>query len=151
MYKRQHGAGGITPDVFVALDTIRWSGYLSDLSWSGTLRDAAFAYVDAHREAAERQLQGAGDGLESEALLNFLIEYAQAEGIPPPVKWTSEERNELSNRMAAQVIRNGAGEQAYYAFLTQGDDAVERAVYWLKNKSRMAIVDGRLTLLPESQ
>ncbi|MBO74451.1 MAG: peptidase S41 [Flavobacteriales bacterium] len=146
-----HGAGGITPDVFVALDTIRWSGYLSDLSWSGTLRDAAFAYVDANREVAERQLQGAGDGLKSEALLNFLIEYAQAEGIPPPVKWTSEERRELSNRMAAQVIRNGAGEQAYYAFLAQRDDAVERAVYWLKNKSRMAIVDGRLTLLPESQ
>ena len=48
--------------------------------------------------------------------------------------------------MAAQVIRNVAGEQAYYTFLTQGDDAIERAAYWLENKSRMGIVDGRLTL-----
>ena len=141
-----HGAGGITPDVFVALDTVRWSGYLSDLSWTGTLRDAAFAYVDANRAEAERQEQIAGEGLESDALLTFLIEYAEGEGISPPVEWTEAERSELSDRMAAQVIRNVAGEQAYYTFLTQGDDAIERAAYWLENKSRMGIVDGRLTL-----
>jgi carboxyl-terminal processing protease len=141
-----HGAGGITPDVFVALDTVRWSGYLSDLSWTGTLRDAAFAYVDANRTAAERQAQSAGEGLESEALLTFLIEYAEGQGISPPAEWTEAERSELSDRMAAQVIRNVAGEQAYYTFLTQGDDVIERAAYWLENKSRMGIVDGRLTL-----
>ena len=141
-----HGAGGITPDVFVALDTIRWSGYLSDLSWTGTLRDAAFAYVDANRAEAERQAQSAGEGLESDVLLTFLIEYAEAEGIAPPSEWTDEERRELSDRMAAQVIRNVAGEQAYYTFLSQGDEAVDEATHWLENKSRMAIVDGRLTL-----
>ena len=141
-----HGAGGITPDVFVALDTVRWSGYLSDLSWTGTLRDAAFAYVDANRAEAERQAQSAGEGLESDALLTFLIEYAEGEGISPPAEWTEAERSELSDRMAAQVIRNVAGEQAYYTFLTQGNDAIERAAYWLENKSRMGIVDGRLTL-----
>ena len=141
-----HGAGGITPDVFVAMDTVRWSGYLSDLSWTGTLRDAAFAYVDANRAEAERQAQGAGEGLESDALLTFLIEYAEAEGIAPPAEWTDEERSELSDRMAAQVIRNVAGEQAYYTFLSQGDEAVDEATHWLENKSRMAIVDGRLTL-----
>lgn len=141
-----HGAGGITPDVFVALDTVRWSGYLSDLSWTGTLRDAAFAYVDANRTTAERQAQSAGEGSESDALLNFLIEYAEGVGISPPAEWTEAERSELSDRMAAQVIRNAAGEQAYYTFLTQGDDAIERAAYWLENKSRMGIVDGRLTL-----
>ena len=141
-----HGAGGITPDVFVALDTVRWSGYLSDLSWTGTLRDAAFAYVDGNRTTAEPQTQSAGEGLESDALLTFLIEYAEGEGISPPAEWTEAERSELSDRMAAQVIRNVAGEQAYYTFLAQGDDAIERAAYWLENKSRMAIVDGRLTL-----
>ena len=145
-----HGAGGITPDVFVALDTVRWSGYLSDLSWTGTLRDAAFAYVDANRAEAERQAQSVGEGLESDALLTFLIEYAVGEGISPPAEWTEAERSELSDRMAAQVIRNVAGEQAYYTFLTQGDDAIERAAYWLENKSRMGIVDGRLTLQQES-
>jgi carboxyl-terminal processing protease len=141
-----HGAGGITPDVFVALDTVRWSGYLSDLSWTGTLRDAAFAYVDGNRTTAEPQTQSAGEGLESDALLTFLIEYAEGEGISPPAEWTEAERSELSDRMAAQVIRNVAGEQAYYTFLAQGDDAIERAAYWLENKSRMAIVEGRLTL-----
>ena len=141
-----HGAGGITPDVFVALDTVRWSGYLSDLSWTGTLRDAAFAYVDANRADAEVQAQSAGEGLESGVLLTFLIEYAKAEGIAPPSRWTDEERSELGDRMAAQVIRNVAGEQAYYTFLSQGDEAVDEAIHWLDNKSRMAIVDGRLTL-----
>jgi hypothetical protein len=116
------------------------------LSWTGTLRDAAFAYVDANRAAAESQAQSAGQGLDADALLAFLIEYAEDEGISPPADWTDEERSELSDRMAAQVIRNVAGEQAYYAFLSQGDEAVDEAVHWLENKSRMAIVDGRLTL-----
>ena len=48
--------------------------------------------------------------------------------------------------MAAQVIRNMAGEQAYYTFLSHGDEAVDEATHWLENKLRMDIVDGRLTL-----
>jgi carboxyl-terminal processing protease len=44
------GLGGITPDVFVPLDTSGMSSLMSDLSWSGALRDAAFSFVDAHRE-----------------------------------------------------------------------------------------------------
>lgn len=142
-----HGAGGITPDVFVPLDTVRWSSYLSDLSWSGVLRDAAFAYVDAHRS----------DGLASpenrewdrDVLLAFLIDYASDEGIAPVGELTDEERVELADRMTAQVVRNVAGEQAYHAYLAQDDKAVSRALFWLDNKADVVVVDGRLTLQQE--
>ena len=140
-----HGAGGITPDVFVALDTVRWSGYLSGFELDGDAPRCGFCLRRCQPRASRTPAQSAGEGLESDALLTFLIEYAEGEGISPPAEWTEAERSELSDRMAAQVIRQ-AGEQAYYTFLTQGDDAIERAAYWLENKSRMGIVDGRLTL-----
>jgi len=142
-----HGAGGITPDVFVPLDTIRWSSFLSSLSWSGVLRDAAFAYVDAHR-SNELAVSENGDW-DQEALLEFLIAYARDEGIEPAAALTAEERNELADRMTAQVVRNQEGEQAYYAYLTRGDKVVESALYWLVKKADVVVVDGRLTLQDE--
>lgn len=142
-----HGAGGITPDVFVPLDTVRWSSFLSDLSWSGVLRDAAFAYVDAQRDEVNEGEASADLGEEGRAeMLAFLLDFARNEGIEPASDLTAEERLELTDRMAAQVVRNVAGEQAYYAFLTRGDEAVEKAAHWLEHKLAMAIVDGRLTL-----
>lgn len=142
-----HGAGGITPDVFVPLDTVRWSSYLSDLSWSGVLRDAAFAYVDANR--SEDWALEEGQNWDGDELLEFLIAYARDEGIEPLGVLTEEERSELADRMTAQVVRNVAGEQAYYAYLTEDDEAVKRALHWLEYKADVAVVDGRLTLLHE--
>ena len=60
-----------------------------------------------------------------------------------------EERNELADRMTAQVVRNQEGEQAYYAYLTRGDKAVECALHWLAKKADAVVVDGRLTLQEE--
>lgn len=145
-----HGAGGITPDVFVPLDTVRWSAFLSDLSWRGVLRDAAFAFVDVQRsqaDGAEASVDLSDEGRAE--MLAFLLDFARLEGIVPPTELLAEERMELTDRMAAQVVRNVAGEQAYYAYLTHGDEAVEKALHWLENKLAMAIVDGRLTLQAE--
>ena len=44
-----YGGGGIMPDYFVPLDTMRYTKYHRDLSRKGTLVMAALRYVDAHR------------------------------------------------------------------------------------------------------
>ena len=48
-----YGGGGITPDVFIPLDTNLVSRALAELIWSGSLRDAAFNWVDANRDELE--------------------------------------------------------------------------------------------------
>lgn len=50
-----YGGGGIMPDYFVPLDTMRYTKYHRDLSRKGTLLMAALRYVDAHREALKER------------------------------------------------------------------------------------------------
>jgi len=141
------GSGGITPDVFIPLDTLRWSGFLSDLSWTGTLRDAAFGYVDSRRSEAfkEEVRRGQVQAWSAEALV-YLMQFAADAGIEPLQPLNAAEEAELTQRMVAQVIRNVAGESAYYEHLAQGDPAVLEALHWLENKAEVTVVDGRLTL-----
>lgn len=152
--KMVQGSGGITPDVFVPLDTIRWSSFLSELSWSGVLRDAAFSFVDAYRTEA---MQWKGE-VETSAIWKWaseqsenagwehLLAEAAASGILPG-ELKQEEIAELKRRFAGQVIRNMSGESAYYHYLTRHDKEVAEGVKWLDQKERMAVVEGRLTLL----
>lgn len=143
------GSGGITPDVFIPLDTLRWSGFLSDLSWTGTLRDAAFGYVDARRsEAFDHDVQSGPVGAWSAEALAYLMQFAEDAGIEPLRPLSGAEEAELTQRMVAQVIRNVAGESAYYEHLAKGDPTVLEALHWLENKAEVTVVDGRLTLTP---
>lgn len=141
------GSGGITPDVFIPLDTLRWSGFLSELNWTGALRDAAFSYVDLHRsEAFEAQIVDGSSAHWQEEAFEFMMAFAADLDITPQALLTSEEREALKQRMAAQVIRNVAGEAAYYERLAADDPAVLEALHWLEHKANMVVVDGRLTL-----
>lgn len=45
-----YGGGGIMPDYFVPLDTMRYTKYHRDLSRKGSVIMAALRYVDAHRK-----------------------------------------------------------------------------------------------------
>lgn len=49
-----YGGGGITPDYFVALDTSMNSAYLGKLSYSNTLREYTYQYVEDNRKKLER-------------------------------------------------------------------------------------------------
>lgn len=151
--KMVQASGGITPDVFVPLDTIRWSSFLSELSWSGVLRDAAFSFVDEFRTEAmqlkeeddsARIWDWASNHSEDAGWIHLIDEAADSGIVPGELK--EEEIAELKHRFAGQVIRNLAGESAYYHYLTRKDKEVAEGVKWLDQKERMAVVEGRLTL-----
>ena len=44
-----YGGGGITPDVFVPLDTVGRSHYLNEIIYKGLVNDFAFSYTDKER------------------------------------------------------------------------------------------------------
>src|ERR1019366_514187 len=45
-----YGGGGIMPDVFVPLDTLGRTVYLSEVIYTGVLNQFAFDYADRHRQ-----------------------------------------------------------------------------------------------------
>ena len=141
-----YGGGGIIPDFFVPLDTAKWTAFLTDLSWTGILRDAAFGFVDGNREQLER-LSGPKDFTVAmqERAVTFLLDEAASAG------WESRDMNEterghIAHRFMAQVIRNVFGEEAYRAHLAEEDAVVQTALDLLERISQLVVIDGRLTL-----
>jgi carboxyl-terminal processing protease len=141
-----HGGGGIAPDFFVPLDTARWTAFLTDLSWTGILRDAAFGFVDAHRIELETfATPVAFPPSMQERAVDYLLTEAASAGWEARDLGDSE-HDQIAHRFMAQVIRNVFGEEAYHAHLAAEDPAVQKALELLKHVSHLVVVDGRLTL-----
>jgi carboxyl-terminal processing protease len=143
------GGGGITPDVFIPLDST--SGYraLAELVWTGVLRDAAFKWVDAHRgevvsRTSDNWLDSQTGGMAS------IKSVAEEQGTVWPQKSSEEGRLQIErimNRFYAQVARNLYGDNAYYQVLIHGDEFTSRALYELLQNDRFKVRDGGVYLL----
>jgi carboxyl-terminal processing protease len=138
--------GGITPDVFVPLDTSGMSSLMSKLSWSGVLRDAAFSFVDAHRSNwFVEDKEPENPEIWTDAGWNHLMNAAREGGFDIPTLRSSE-RSLLKQRFASQVLRNASGESAFHEYSVQFDQEFQKAIYWLKNTDAIIIIDGQLSL-----
>ena len=146
-----YGGGGITPDVFIPLDTVGNSRDLAELVWSGTLRDGAFNWVDTHRSSLDG-LNGFKDLYESDVwndpvnggLAEMMSEYNEMMGVWP--NWEEEEALIIEKRFLSQVARNLFGEEEFYRSTTQEDEHVERAIYELLEGQWFSLREGRLYL-----
>jgi len=143
------GGGGITPDVFIPLDSTTGYRALAELVWTGVLRDAAFKWVDAHRGevvsiTSDNWLDTQTGGLAS------IKSVAEDQGTVWPQKSSEEGRLQIErimNRFYAQVARNLYGDNAYYKVLIHGDDFTARALYELLQIDRFKVRDGGVYLL----
>lgn len=144
------GLGGITPDVFVPLDTSGMSSLMSELSWSGVLRDAAFSFVDEHRdEWFKKNDSQAHIDLWKESGWAHLMQAARDNNIEIPSLQVAE-RSALEHRFASQVLRNAFGESAFYEHSVQHDQEFKTAIHWLYHMDAVIVIEGQLSLQLES-
>lgn len=142
------GGGGITPDIFIPLDSTIGYRALAELVWTGVLRDAAFKWVDAHRgevvsRTSDNWLDSQTGGMAS------IKSVAEDQGTVWPKKSSEEGKIQIErimNRFYAQVARNLYGDNAYYKVLINGDDFTARALYELLQKDRFKVQDGGVYL-----
>jgi carboxyl-terminal processing protease len=143
------GGGGITPDVFIPLDSTIGYRALAELVWTGVLRDAAFKWVDAHRgevvsRTSDNWIDSQTGGMAS------IKSVAEDQGTVWPKKSSEEGRIQIErimSRFYAQVVKNLYGDNAYYKVLINGDDFTARALYELLQNDRFKVRDGGVYLL----
>jgi carboxyl-terminal processing protease len=146
MGKIVKGRGGITPDVFVPLDTSGMSSFMSELSWSGVLRDAAFSFVDEHRsEWFESGVEAANPDDWRAVGWDHVMAAAKENDIEIPMLRPSERRS-LEQRFASQVLRNAFGESVFHQYSVQFDEEFKNAIHWLQHTDDVVIIDGQLSL-----
>lgn len=126
-----YGGGGITPDVFVPIDTTRANNFHIECNKKSLVLRFSTFFMDRHREALSSydDFAALGRYLDSCNLESSFLSFAASQGVKPrPGEWESS-RDYLMPQIKGLCGRySRVGETAYYKYVLPMDDAVQKAV-----------------------
>lgn len=132
--KTVYGGGGIVPDIFVPLDTVKYSHSLNKLYNTGTLNTFAFEYTDQNRTQLLSTYKNAGDFISnynvSEKEISALKNYLAVKKLSA-LNFTGKETG-FAQILKALIGRNLFDKDAYYPILYENDTAILKAIEVLK-------------------
>ena len=131
-----YGGGGIMPDIFVPLDTMRLTKYYAEISGRNILYRYTIEYSDINRKKLEKvqNLKEMKALLESDkSLLNDFVRYAEKQGVKPNWNEIEASRKIIETQLRAYISRNSDLEdKAFYYFIYPIDKTILRAIEELK-------------------
>lgn len=133
--KTVYGGGGIVPDVFVGLDTVGRSLYLTEVLFSGVVTDFAFEYSDKERLKlkAYKTIDNFNKTFEvTPSILESFIVYAETNNIKRKNNEISQSEKILKNQLKALIARNIFNGEGYYQVIQTQDNLLKKAVDLMK-------------------
>jgi carboxyl-terminal processing protease len=138
-----YGGGGIMPDVFVPLDSIYFSGLLSEIAYSGIIRNYCFTYLDSHRKEM-RKYKSPDDFINkfnvSDAMLSGLIEMAEKEEIKINKQVVRKISPQLKSRIKGQFARSLFDDDAMVKVSLESDPDFKKALQVAQEYKQFAAV-----------
>ncbi len=132
-----YGGGGIVPDLFVPLDTLKYSTLVNRLFYNGILNTFAFEFTDQHRQNLLSSYKSATNFIQkytvSEVEITSLKNYMAGKKFNL-TSFIGNERG-FKSILKALIGRNLFDKDAYYPILNQNDNAVLKAIEVLNRKS----------------
>ncbi|MCR5589590.1 MAG: S41 family peptidase [Bacteroidales bacterium] len=131
-----YGGGGVMPDIFVPMDTMRLSDYYISLRGKGILNTFPMQWADQHRRDAKvKDFDTFLANYDSFGLDSLLAAVAVEKGVVRDVEKEASqpERTAHSDRymhlmLKAQIARNLFGIEYYYKVMKEVDDGYQRAL-----------------------
>ena len=129
-----YGGGGIVPDVFIPLDTLKYSSVVNRLYFSGVLTTFAFEFTDNNRANFLNTYKTA-----SAFITNYSVSTKEVEALKNYL--TSKKVTNLtltisdkgfSEILKALIGRNLFDKDAYYPIINKNDNAILKAIQVLK-------------------
>ncbi len=135
-----YGGGGIMPDVFIPIDTTRFSNYHRDLVAKGLVNRAAMNYLDRHREELTKnykKIQTYKEKFEvNDEILNDLRQMADKEKI----SFKEEEYNGslqlIKLQIKALIARDMFDMTEYFYIINDINDSYQEALKVINDKER---------------
>jgi carboxyl-terminal processing protease len=127
-----YGGGGITPDIFIPVDTTSYSDYFRDLYRTATLTNFSIGYTDRNRKALLRKYK-TFERFDSDFTFdNEAIKELREAGEKNKVMFDQAQYDisavEMQKLMKGIVARDLWDMNEYYRVVNQGDYAILRAV-----------------------
>ncbi|MFK7758152.1 MAG: S41 family peptidase [Flavobacteriales bacterium] len=127
-----YSGGGITPDLFVPLDTAYNTYLLNQISFSGLIRSFSFDTADEMRKELKSRFDSPKDFAFNWKMSDSLWENFKAELEKEELDFSAEDLNETKNelelRIKAQVGKYVFGDEALYRSYNQDDPLVKAAL-----------------------
>ena len=136
-----YGGGGIMPDDFVPLDTLKYTKYHRQLAAKSIIINANLRYVDEHRKQLQQQYTSFEDYRQNYEVPQQLIDHIKAEGEKQKV--TPKDDAELQQtipylrlQLKALIARDLWNMDEYFAIFNESNDAVQRALQLIDSKKK---------------
>ena len=125
------GGGGITPDIFIPLQTDERTPYFIKLANRGLIYRFSFDYADNNRDRLKR-FTDAPDFVSnfrvSNDILSAFIEFGKENGVDYVESEFGPARRLIESQIKAYIGRNIFGNEGFYPVVNQNDPAVTRAI-----------------------
>ncbi len=132
-----YGGGGIMPDVFIPIDTTRYTDYHRKLASNGIINRATMNYVDQHRSEItsnyntfEKYKQGFQV---SDAFLQELIDLGTAEDITFNEEQYLTSKPLITLQLKALVARDVYDMNEYFQIINDENDSLKEALRIINN------------------
>lgn len=133
--RKVYGGGGITPDVFVPIDTVGNSAFYRQVSRRALQIRFAQRYVDAHRE----QLQAYGnveslvEYLKKQDILGAFVRFAGESDIRPGAGDLAKSGSVLTTQLYAHIARGVFEDAGFYPVIQKIDATLQEAIRLLQS------------------
>ena len=121
-----YGGGGITPDIFVAEDTLDVTSYYRQASMSGLILQFAFNYTDANRQKLNeyKSMREMADYLKRLNTVELFVQFAEKNGLKRRNLMIQKSHKLLERYINSRIIYNMLNEDAWTEYLNQDDPAI---------------------------
>ena len=131
-----YGGGGIVPDIFVPLDSVKYSPVVNRLFYSGALNSFAFEFADKYRSKFLSSYKTAADFVVNYKIskneISEMNSYLEAKKVSS-IHITGNEKG-FDQILKALIGRNLFDKDAYYPILNQNDNSILKAIDVLSSK-----------------
>ena len=132
-----YGGGGITPDIFVAEDTLGMTSYYKEASMSGLILQYAFTYTDDNRPKLNtyKEMMELASYLAKQNLVDKFATYADKHGLKRRNLMIKKSHKLLERYINSRIIYNMLDESAWNEYINLGDPTIEAALKVFSNNA----------------
>ena len=132
-----YGGGAITPDIFVAEDTLGMTSYYKQAAMSGLILQYAFNYTDNNRPklASYKDMMELSRYLVNQGTVEQFAAFADKNGLKRRNLMIRKSHKLLERYINSRIIYNMLDEQAWTEYINQDDPTIRAALQVFKNNA----------------
>lgn len=132
-----YGGGGITPDIFVAEDTLGMTSYYKQAAMSGLILQYAFNYTDNNRPklASYKDMMELSRYLVNQGTVEQFAAFADKNGLKRRNLMIRKSHKLLERYINSRIIYKMLDEQAWTEYINQDDPTIRAALQVFKNNA----------------